>query len=62
MRVLFPPVALCTDNAAMIANAAIHRFERRLRLNELDDVMPRRKWSLGDVERAEVEDAKSSIR
>jgi tRNA A37 threonylcarbamoyltransferase TsaD len=49
LRVLFPPPELCTDNAAMIGNAAVHRLRNSLRLNALDDVLPRRKWSLRDV-------------
>lgn len=28
MRLLFPPVSLCTDNAAMIAWAALERYRR----------------------------------
>lgn len=45
---MFPPIHLCTDNAAMIANAAIHRFEAGA-FNDLSDTLPRRKWSIEDV-------------
>lgn len=33
----------------MIANAAVHRLAGAVRLNALDDVLPRAKWSLEQV-------------
>lgn len=45
MRLIFPPLALCTDNAAMIGNVAVDRF-REGRNQPLWDVLPRKKWSI----------------
>lgn len=39
-----PPLSLCTDNAAMIAAAAFHRFEAGLRSSLAFDALPT--WSL----------------
>lgn len=44
LPVRYPPLALCTDNAAMIAAAAYHRFMAGERANLALDVMPN--WSL----------------
>lgn len=44
LRLVFPPPALCTDNAAMIAWAGVEMFEAGW-TSEMG-VLPRRKWSL----------------
>lgn len=44
----YPPVALCTDNAAMIAWTAILRLQNGLR-GEEPTLDIRRKWSLEDL-------------
>lgn len=49
LPLVFPPPALCTDNAAMIANVAVGRI-RRGRIDGMD-VMPIAKWSIQDCER-----------
>jgi N6-L-threonylcarbamoyladenine synthase len=49
-RVFYPPLALCTDNGAMIALAAALRWQRGLTHTPQDgtfDVRPR--WTLGDL-------------
>ena len=48
LRLIFPPLALCTDNAAMIGNVAIDRF-REGRNQPLWDVLPRKKWSIENL-------------
>ncbi|CED82960.1 Predicted metalloprotease with chaperone activity (RNAse H/HSP70 fold) [Phaffia rhodozyma] len=50
LRVMFPPISLCTDNAAMIANAAIHRYKAQS-FTDLSDTLPRRKWSIEELSR-----------
>ncbi len=44
MRLIAPPLALCTDNAAMIAWAGIERL--RLGLIDRLDFAPRPRWPL----------------
>jgi N6-L-threonylcarbamoyladenine synthase len=44
VRFVAPPLALCTDNAAMIAWAGIER--RRLGEEDALDVAPRPRWPL----------------
>jgi N6-L-threonylcarbamoyladenine synthase len=49
-RVFYPPLALCTDNGAMIALAAALRLERglaELRSDGAFDVRPR--WPLAEI-------------
>ncbi|KAM0756331.1 glycoprotease [Meredithblackwellia eburnea MCA 4105] len=48
LPLVFPPVSLCTDNAAMIANVG----RLRLRRGRIDDltVMHKAKWSIEDCE------------
>ncbi|EJT52364.1 hypothetical protein A1Q1_04575 [Trichosporon asahii var. asahii CBS 2479] len=48
IEVAYPPVALCTDNAAMIAWTAILRLQNGLR-GEEPTLDIRRKWSLEDL-------------
>ncbi|KAF5370777.1 hypothetical protein D9758_002098 [Tetrapyrgos nigripes] len=50
VSVIFPPPSLCTDNAAMIAWASMHRFLEQ----DYDDysINPLAKWSIEDVEQA----------
>ncbi|PVF99378.1 peptidase M22, glycoprotease [Serendipita vermifera] len=50
---LFPPPELCTDNAAMIAWASVHRFLE----GDYDDygIQPLPKWSLEDLNRTQYE-------
>jgi N6-L-threonylcarbamoyladenine synthase len=42
-----PPVRLCTDNAVMVAWAAIERL--RLGLSDPLDTPPRPRWPLADM-------------
>lgn len=49
MRLLFPPPALCTDNAVMIAWAAFERYDRGM-WDTFDSPL-RAKWSLEECER-----------
>jgi N6-L-threonylcarbamoyladenine synthase len=46
MRLLCPPVALCTDNAAMIAWAALERYRRGMLDNSDSPIKP--KWPIVD--------------
>lgn len=46
VRIHFPPIALCTDNAAMIAHAGLVNWNTTRDLT----VTPRAKWSVEDVE------------
>ncbi|MDJ0612597.1 MAG: tRNA (adenosine(37)-N6)-threonylcarbamoyltransferase complex transferase subunit TsaD [Rhizobiaceae bacterium] len=46
MRLIAPPLKLCTDNAAMIAWAALERFERG-KVSSLD-LSPRSRWPLDE--------------
>lgn len=47
-RVYYPPVALCTDNAAMIAWAGILKLRRKDGLEDGPDLPIRKKWPLDD--------------
>lgn len=47
LKMIVPPVKLCTDNAAMIAWAGLERF-RKGSFSPLD-LVPRPRWPLGDV-------------
>ncbi|MBC8075951.1 MAG: tRNA (adenosine(37)-N6)-threonylcarbamoyltransferase complex transferase subunit TsaD, partial [Chloroflexales bacterium] len=38
--VIFPPIALCTDNAAMVAAAAFYRYETGVQAGWNLDVRP----------------------
>ena len=53
INLIFPPVSLCTDNAAMIAWAGMEMYEAGYRTNLSCE--PRRKWSMDDSERNEEE-------
>ncbi len=46
MRLVAPPIKLCTDNAAMIAWVGVERF--RLGLTDGLNTMPKARWRLGD--------------
>ena len=46
MRIVIPPIKLCTDNAAMIAWAGVERY--RLGLTDTLDVSPRARWPLDE--------------
>ena len=46
MRIVIPPIKLCTDNAAMIAWAGVERY--RLGLTDKLDVSPRARWPLDE--------------
>ncbi|KIY71133.1 peptidase M22, glycoprotease [Cylindrobasidium torrendii FP15055 ss-10] len=52
MRVHYPPPALCTDNAVMIAVASMHRFLK----GDFDDLScaPNTKWSIEDCKLTRV--------
>jgi N6-L-threonylcarbamoyladenine synthase len=45
VRVHFPPISLCTDNAAMIAHAGLVTWDLTRNLT----AKPRAKWSVEDV-------------
>lgn len=45
VRIHFPPISLCTDNAAMIAHAGLINWD----LTRDVTVTPRAKWSVEDV-------------
>lgn len=47
IRLVFPPVHLCTDNAVMIAWAAMHRFLAGD--HDTYDIIPRSKWSIEEI-------------
>ncbi|KAJ3574656.1 hypothetical protein NP233_g1622 [Leucocoprinus birnbaumii] len=47
IRLVFPPPHLCTDNAAMIGWAAMHRFLAGD--HDTYDILPRSKWSIEDI-------------
>lgn len=47
LEVCFPPIKFCTDNAAMIAWAAIERI--KCNKHNYDDLEPRARWNLGDI-------------
>ncbi len=49
MRLVFPPVSLCTDNAAMIAWAGYLKFKRQDWQTDSFDAPLRPKWSLEDI-------------
>ncbi len=53
IKLSFPPVSLCTDNAAMIAWAGMEMFEAGYRTSLSCE--PRRKWSMDDAETNEEE-------
>lgn len=60
VKVVTPPVSLCTDNAAMIAWAGMEMFEAGF-VNDLN-IRALRKWSLENVEYPErEEDAKDIV-
>jgi N6-L-threonylcarbamoyladenine synthase len=46
LPVRYPPLNLCTDNAAMIASAAFFRYQAGLRSDLAMEVLPN--WALGD--------------
>ena len=47
VRMVAPPLKLCTDNAAMIAWAALERFELGERSS--NDLAPRSRWPLDET-------------
>ncbi|WWC58296.1 uncharacterized protein I303_100836 [Kwoniella dejecticola CBS 10117] len=49
IRLFYPPISLCTDNAAMIAWTAILRLQADSLLNDPYDLPVRPKWSLEDL-------------
>lgn len=53
IKLIFPPVDLCTDNAVMIAWAGMEMYEAGYRTSLSCE--PRRKWSMDDTERNEEE-------
>ncbi|KAJ6607764.1 Gcp-like domain-containing protein, partial [Mycena sp. CBHHK59/15] len=54
MDLIFPPPALCTDNAVMIAWASMHRFLAQ----DHDDytISPRSKWSIEELQDSKASD------
>jgi len=52
VHLIAPPLKLCTDNAAMIAWAALERFERGERSS--DDLSPRSRWPLDETSQTMV--------
>ncbi|WWC66717.1 uncharacterized protein I206_100622 [Kwoniella pini CBS 10737] len=49
IKLFYPPISLCTDNAAMIAWTAILRLQADPTLNEPYDLPIRPKWSLEEL-------------
>lgn len=47
-KIFYPPLHLCTDNAAMIAHTALIRLQTGLK-SDPDNLKLRAKWSLEDM-------------
>src|SRR5690606_25137984 len=48
MRLVAPPIALCTDNAAMIAWAGLERLRADLAPQDVRSMAPRSRWPLDE--------------